>query len=194
MRVIHCQRPKTQIEKTPSKISMEESVNSEIKQAKIPNVIDQDFMNQPIDLRKINPNDLPVSPGFHNEDELSVPLSTILGQRIHTASKEVQEDMEEMHKMLAQIEAEEKAKKVKPKSTLSHLYPTPVYRYCPEQAYTERTKQKIVNTYPFQPTANKSVARAFPYELFAPNIGVTLKPNKSTQAYKKNSLITPTFQ
>ena len=189
MRVLSYHRPKSQIvEKNLSRDITEEAMNS-ITEGRVPNVFDEDFINNPIDLRKINPNDLPASPGFHNEEELSVPLSTIVGQRIHTASQEVQDDMEEMHKMLAEIEAQEKAKKTKHKSTLSHLYPKPSYRYCPEQAFTERTKQKIVNTYPIQPTTNKSVVRAFPYELFTPNIGVTIKINQSL----KKKGVNPTF-
>lgn len=167
MRIIHAKRPTSQIvERSP------EMTPIKSRRRIIADVMDDDFLRGPIDLRKLTPTNLPKTP-VGNESDLTIPLSSIIGTRVATAqrpdSKEAgRSDIDDLKAMLVKMKTPKKRKKEYHLS--DHLKPPVKYRYCPEQAYTDK-KIQIVRDRDMVATDSKPKSRGFPFELFTYSMG-----------------------
>lgn len=121
--------------------------------------IDEDFISQVVDTRRICADNLPSTPGPLNDSDLEFPLTPLLGERISSpATPGVQE-------LRLELEANQ-PKPVKRRSKQRLNIPLYVgeQKFTPEQYHVERHLQTFVLK-PTERSVSKVHVRSFPTEL-----------------------------
>ena len=177
MRVVKCASPKSDDQpQVRVRCSVIPTIISTQKKT-----IDETFLNEPVDLRSMNPYKLPSTPYRRDDSGMNTPISSIIGRPISGTTTpgdtSYQDELNEIQKMLDEIEA--KKRLPKQKFHLSrHLQPPPVYRFCPERALADKIiQQSEIESRQFDSKMTSSVARSFPYDLFKPS---ELDPGRSS--------------
>jgi hypothetical protein len=139
-------------------------------------IVDEDFMRAPVDLRRMALSQLPQTNQPIDESNLSLPLFPVVGSRIHTAPD--RSEGRAVSEILGRITV--------PKEPLAefhlseHLLPPVHYRFCPEQAYVEQTIHRVTRDCTMDTPALPPYMRLFPVELF--NVSRDTKRIQGTQS------------
>ena len=193
MKIIHVSRPKSQIVTNHHLFS---SVPLKQEKRALP-YVDESFMNQPIDLRKIKVDQLPTTPGIEDDSSLNIPLTTITRKkkqkkkkkkkkkkkRSQTNTANNRKEIEDLKLILKSVQREQRLNQPPKKEyhLSEHLQPPVKERFCPEKYLTEKTIHNIPK--------DREYVRPFPFDLIASsvnNFDVDIK-KRTTQKAK------PTF-
>lgn len=168
MKITRISRPKSQI------VTQKSDVMPITSTHKI-SPIDESFMNQPIDLRKLQIDQLPSSTEIEDDKSLNIPLiNNSIPLRSQTNTGKERKDIEDLKKLLTKVQNEQQIKKQQKKvyHLSQHLQPPKKPRYCPEQAYAEHTLHSATVDHNHT-NSKKEYIRSFPYDLFSTSFGRT---------------------
>lgn len=187
MKIIHVSRPKSQIVTNHHLFS---SVPLKQEKRALP-YVDESFMNQPIDLRKIKVDQLPTTPGIEDDSSLNIPLTTITGKRSQTNTANNRKEIEDLKLILKSVQREQRLNQPPKKEyhLSEHLQPPVKERFCPEKYLTEKTIHNIPKDRDVENKFKRQYVRPFPFDLIASsvnNFDVDIK-KRTTQKAK------PTF-
>lgn len=146
--------------------------------------LDETFMKEPVDTRKLKTEDLPTTPDFDLEQELSVPISMLASVPVShntTPTTPKRHEIETIGDILEKIELIEK----KPKRIYhlsQDLHPPSTYIFCPEAAHAnhiiERTTKKTLK----KELGTIDMTRKFPNDLFLTSSKAALKKNNNRRS------------
>ncbi|OHT07706.1 hypothetical protein TRFO_24059 [Tritrichomonas foetus] len=192
MKIVSCSRPRSNIVVRNVKKIIPAQTKSQNKTIQI----DEQFMNQPIDLRKLRVDELPSSTSIEDDSVLNVPLTNIFSKRSQTnsATNDDHREIDELKLILQSIEREQRLNKPpKREYHLSeHLQPPVIERFCPEQAFVEKTITNVMRDRDIEKATKREVTRHFPLDLFTSAIcKAELKSDR--QKAKKLQQPRPTF-
>ena len=189
MKIISCSRPQSKI--------VERNIGSPLaptlpkRVLKSTPKIDEDFMNQPIDLRKIKIEQLKSPPHIEDDSALNVSLSSIVGNRLQISVANNQ-GTDDLRTLIYKMEKEQRIRN-KPKRAYhlpQHLQPPVKERFCPEKAYVNKTLQNVMTDNDFRDVHRRGLTRPFPYDLV--NLS-HLQVDISGERKRTASRIKPTF-
>lgn len=168
MKITHVSRPKSQIV-TKHNYIPKPQIKQEKKQMSF---IDESFMNQPIDLRKIHDNQLPDTPEIGDDSTLNVPLSTVVGKRPQSKIDNDQKDIEDLKLILLSVEREQRLNQPNKKEyhLSKHLQPPVIERFCPEKYFTEKTLSKVGKNRDIEKNLKREPVRPFPFDLISSSV------------------------
>lgn len=155
--------------------------------------IDETFMKEPVDTRKLKPEELPTTPDFDLEQELAVPISMLASVPVShntTPTTPTRHEIETIEDLLEKIERVEK----KPKRIYhlsQNLRPPSSYKFCPEAAHANQIIEKTTKKTMHKDLGKIDMTRKFPYDLF-----LTSSKSKSKKNLNRHSLPSkpePTF-
>lgn len=169
MKIIHVSRPKSQIVTIHKRHPVS---NVPVKQEKKQlSYIDESFMNQPIDLRKIKVDQLPITPEIEDDSSLNVPL-TIVGRRSQTNTANDRKEIEDLKLILRSVQREQRLNQPPKKEyhLSKHLQPPVIERFCPEKYLTDKTIHNISKDRDIEQKLNREYVRPFPFDLISSSV------------------------
>lgn len=134
--------------------------------------IDESFLQGPVDFRRLTPGMLPQSP-VGNEDDISVPISAIVGKRVQlikTPTAEDRKDLDELQTMLEQM-TQKKPRQRRKFHLAERFQPQREHRFSPEDAYAEARIHEANRTILLESSGVQYKTRQFPFDLFLYSMG-----------------------
>lgn len=168
MKIIHVSRPKSQIVSTHH-IASTIPYKQEKKQTPY---IDESFMNQPIDLRKLRVDQLPTAPEIEDDSSLNVPLTSIVGKRSQTNTAKERKEIDDLKLILRSVQREQRLSKPRKKEyhLSKHLQPPVIERFCPEKYLSDKTIHDIPKDRDIEQKLKCEYVRPFPFDLISSSI------------------------
>lgn len=168
MKIVHAQRSRSEI--------VERAVNPVVVPPPKPrnvrrDYVDDSFLQGPVDFRKLTPGMLPQSP-VGNDDDISIPISAIIGKRIQTIKTPTAEDRRDLEELQTMLESMKRKPRPRRKFHLGERFQPPKKeQFTPEQAYAEARLHEVNNTILLQSSGVRTKTRQFPFDLFLYSMG-----------------------
>lgn len=168
MRIVHAQRSRSEMVERAARPLVEPPPKPRNARR---DLIDDSFLQGPVDFRKLTPGMLPDSPGG-NDDDISIPISAIIGKRIQTIKTPTAEDRKDLEELQTMLQSLKKKPRPRRHFHLGERFQPPKKEgFSPEQAYAEARLHDVNKTILLESSGHRQKTRQFPYDLFLYSMG-----------------------